>query len=262
MSKIGAVYCVYEDSGFLEESIQRIYSLMDKVVILIGFKPWNGIGNPESPKQTYNKCIGMHDPDKKIEIVSRVWATEHDQRNFGLDYLRNNGIDWCFIIDDDEMYNIGDLKKQLNEKILNSPTHTAFLTPHQIYWKRTDLVIENIQGAMPAFAKTTGQIRFTDARSIVYNSGEIGVFHPQELVCHHYSYVRTDEQMLRKIAHFSHASPKLKTWYGNVWMQWTLDMENISPNGECPSAYRKAIPAHQSPFVLEEYQGPTIEKKE
>ena len=78
MSKIGAVYCVYEDSGFLTESIQRIYPLMDKILILVGFAPWNGKATHSISLKTHETILKIPEPNNKIEVLSKRWLTEHE----------------------------------------------------------------------------------------------------------------------------------------------------------------------------------------
>ena len=251
-NKIAAVYCVYEDSGFLHESVRRIYGLMDKIVFLVNFKPWNGNGDSKYIQDTYSTILNIFDPDKKIEIISAYWETEADQRNFGLDHLHKNEINWCFIIDDDEMYNYEDLKKAIHEKIYKS-TEVVFLSPHQIYWKTRNFCIDQIALALPSFCKTDRNLLyFNEARAIRVNQGYSWyTFKPVDLVCHHFSYVRSDEQMERKIQNFSHADPSLKNWYKDVWLKWQINSEDLHPNSDNRGSFKKAVSALESPFKLE-----------
>ena len=105
MATVGAVYCVYDACELLKESVERIYPLVDKVLFLLNFKPWCGDTIDSAPQDTYKWILSFSDPDDKFEIVSQFWADEKDQRNAGLHILKNQDIDWCLIIDDDEFYN-------------------------------------------------------------------------------------------------------------------------------------------------------------
>lgn len=251
MSKIAAVYCVYEDSGFLHESVRRIYDLMDKIVFLVNFKPWNGNGNKKFIEDTFSTILNIYDPDKKLEIISSYWESEAEQRNFGLDHLNKNNIDWCFIIDDDEMYNFEELKKAIHEKIFKSKDF-VFLSPHQVYWKARNFCIDKIALALPSFCRTDRKLLyFNDARAIIVNGGTWYTFQPYELVCHHFSYIRNDDQMQRKIQNFSHADPSLKDWYKNVWLKWQINSENLHPNQDNRASFKKAISVIDSPYQLE-----------
>lgn len=225
---------------------------MDKIVFLVNFKPWNGHGDKKFIEDTYSTILNIFDPDKKIEIISRYWETEADQRNFGLDHLHKNNISWCFIIDDDEMYNFNDLKTAIYDKIYSS-TSVVFLSPHQIYWKTRNFCIDKIALALPAFCRTDRTLLyFNEARAIMVNGGNTWhTFQPTELVCHHFSYIRNDDQMARKIQNFSHADPSLKDWYRDIWLKWELNSENLHPNRDSRDSFKKAISALESQYKLE-----------
>lgn len=242
MSQVAAVYVVYEDSGYLSESVRRVYYAVDKILFLLNFNPWNGSANDSGLLETYKTVLNIYDPLKKIEVVSKSWKTEEEQRNFGLSHLKKNGVDWCFIIDDDEMYNFLDLKTQINR--VKNDTHSVYLSPHQVYWKTRNWAIGNLVEALPSFTKTDGSARFDKARAMIVESGRTWhTFTPDELICHHLSYVRSDEKMLRKIRTFSHADDIKDVWYDKVWLHWFPEMENIHPNQENTRSFSRAINA-------------------
>ena len=252
MAKVAAVYCVYEDSGFLTESVRRIYHLVDKVIFLLNFQPWNGHGDPSYLDATFDTIQNMLDPDHKIQIVSQYWESEAAQRNYSLELCRNLGIQWNFIIDDDELYNFEDLKKQI-ARVRECKEYLVYLSPQQVYWKDRDHCIANIVGALPSFVSTEiGKTRFTEARAIEVNGGNWYTFEPHELLNHHMSYVRSNEKMLRKIRTFSHADPSLDKWFTDIWVKWHADMEGLHPNQENPMSFSKAIDKGFSPYKLEE----------
>jgi len=250
MQKVAAVYCVYENSGFLAESVRRVYPLMDKILFLLNFKPWNGEGDYKIVEQTYSDILKMYDPHHKIEVVSGYWKSEAEQRNFGLKRCREQGIQWNFIIDDDEMYNYADLKNQLHERVFKQD-FSVYLSPHQVYWKDTKHCISNTVAALPSFASTEQDLLyFNEARAII-TRGKWYTFFPQDLICHHYSYVRSDESMLRKIRTFSHADPSMESWYKDVWLKWNEEMENLHPNQSNTASFKKAISIDKSNYQLE-----------
>jgi len=248
--KVAAVYVVYEDSGYLAESVRRCYYCVDKIVFLLNFHPWNGSVNDAGLLSTYQTILNIYDPLKKIEIVSSSWKTEEDQRNFGLHYLREKGIGWCFIVDDDEMYNHSDLHIQIQR--IKNDIHSVYLSPHQVYWKTRSWAVANLVEALPSFTKTDGSVRFSKARAVIVEHGHTWhTFYPDELICHHFSYVRSDEKMLRKITTFSHAEDIKSVWYDKIWMKWTPQMENIHPNQDNPSSFTKATKADNLTRKLE-----------
>lgn len=251
MKKFGAQYCVYEDSGFLVESVRRVYPLMDRIVFLVGLEPWKGEGSRALPAETLKLIAGLPDPDRKFVVISRYWATEAEQRNDGLSTLHALGCDWCLIVDDDEMFNRIDLYKA-KDMISREQPSTAFLLPQVIYWKSRDTAIENLTFALPAFASTVpGEIFFNEGRCYMVTSGKWTVFPPEVIVCHHLSYVRSEEKMKRKLAAFSHADQTKADWLERVWLNWRPEMENLHPNPKATETFRKAVPAASLVWKLE-----------
>lgn len=250
MKTFGAQYCVYEDSGFLAESVRRVYPLMDKIVFLVGVEPWNGQGDPAIPPRTLATILGLRDPGRKFMIVSKYWKTEAEQRNHGLALLRDLGCAWCMTVDDDEMWNREELRRGL-ARISAAPADvTGFCAPNLIYWRRRDLAIPVPTAAMPVFLSTArDDVNFTEARCYTtWNRWE--AFSPDELLMHHLSYVRTDEQMKRKLRFFSHAATIPADWFERVWLGWHPGMTDLHPS-PTPGTFPAAVPVARLPWRLE-----------
>jgi hypothetical protein len=244
---VGAVYCVYEDSGFLQESVERVYNSVDMIVFLVGTSTWCGHGNKTFVSETINKIRNFNDPDNKIHLVHRYWKTEADQRNFGTKYLRINDIEWHFIIDDDELYN----KRELDNAIsrLDVGYNSAYLVNQQWYWKKREWAIEADPAAFPAFLITDGKVKFSTNRMMVVEKGRTWTsFSAKDIVCHHMSYIRSDEAMLRKISNFSHADEIKDKWFDEIWMKWKLGDKNFHPTN--PKCFRDIIPPDKTPYRL------------
>jgi hypothetical protein len=60
-------------------------------------------------------------------------------------------------------------------------------------------------------------------------------------MCHHMSYARSDDALLRKITSFSHADEIVPGWYERVWLAWDArpELEELHPTH--PPAYRRAV---------------------
>jgi len=244
---VGAVFCVYEDSGFLQESVERAYDAVDMILFLVNTSPWRGVGDRKYVDETICKIRSFDDPDNKFHLVHSYWNTEEEQRNFGTLYLRMNKIEWHFIADDDELYNTNDLKKAISK--LDVGYNSAYLVKHQIYWKQRDWAVDGDVGAFPTFLITDGKVKFSVNRMIIVGGGRTWVsFDEKDIVCHHMSYVRSDESMLRKIKNFSHAEEIKEKWYDKVWMQWKLGDKHFHPTS--PKAFRDIIQADQAPYKL------------
>lgn len=229
MKKIGAVYCVYDSSTFLYESVQRIYPLMDMVLFILNTKPWDGDSMEGEPGKTYGKILGMNDPESKFKVLTGTWENEASQRNAGLHFLNGFGIDWCMIVDDDELYNPTELEVIKNS--LNTAEHAAYLIYHQIYWKNRNTVIKGLFGSFPTFTRTDGIVHFNEDRMIIVKKPYTWfTISASSIICHHMSYVRSDSEMLRKIQNFSHAEGVPSNWYDEKWLNWTEEMTDLHPS--------------------------------
>ena len=225
---LGAVYCIYENSGFLEESVKRIYPVVEKIVFLVNKNTWCGNTDTGIIQGTFTEIVGLPDPDNKITFIWGTWVDEGGQRNYGLSYLNSIGIAWCLIIDDDELYNTDQLawaKEQMCPM-----KQAAYLIYFQIYWRDRETVMNiNNWVAVPCLASTVpGKVRFKEKRWIIVYDDTWGTYERNNVVCHHMSYVRTPEKMKRKLATFSHAPDIISGWYETVWLSYK-DAKEVPP---------------------------------
>lgn len=252
-SGIVATYCVYEATRFFEESVARIYPLVDNILILLNTCPWNGTQNIDRVRDTYRRILDMEDLERKIITITQHWETQHEERNFGLDFIRSLGKKWCFIIDDDELYNRDDLSKFFSS--IDPKGHGAYLFKHLIYWKTEKLVINAIQLALPAMADVN-HVVFNDKRSIIVKNGKTW-YTPKEsyVLCHHMSYVRDDEEIFRKLRQISESTTNTDAnknyWFYHKWLNWNPDTINLHPFN--PESFPKAVPVEQSLYRLKNY---------
>jgi hypothetical protein len=248
MSSVGAVYCVYDACNFLEESVLRIYPLVGKVVFLLNFKPWSGDSNTTVLTETYKRILNISDSDNKIQIFSQFWLNEESQRNFGLEILRNQNIEWCLVIDDDEMFNRSDLIHIFNS--LDTAEHVAYLFYHQIYWKNRETIIEGLFGSFPSLINTNGLVYFNENRTILVKKNQTWfTISAENIVCHHFSYIRSYDSMLQKVKLFSHAKDLKIDWFKEKWLNWLPSTADLHPIQ--PSVFKRAVPSYTSSYELE-----------
>lgn len=250
MSLVGAVYCVYDACDFLEESVLRVYPLVDRVLFLLNFQSWSGESNTGILQNTYLRILGIPDPDQKIQIFSKSWPDEESQRNSGLTILKNQNIEWCLVVDDDEMFNRSALKLVFSS--LDSAEHAAYLFYHQIYWKNRDTIIEGLFGSFPSLMRTDGSVYFNENRTILVKKGHTWfTISDKNIVCHHFSYIRPKETMLQKVKLFSHAKDLRTDWYEKKWLNWQSDLTDLHPIQ--PPVFKRAIPLSESLYRLEKF---------
>ena len=250
--KICAGYCVYENSGFLEESVYRVYPLMDKILFSLNTRPWNGDPDNNILAETYNTIINMPDPDKKFIIVSGNFGSEPQQRNHSRKIMFEQGMDWLWTIDDDEHYNRADMARAIEEIKRLADNVVCVCVGQKVYWKERGYCIDKLVQPMPHIVRTDPTLMFHNlARDVLVGSGKTWANFPADLViCHHFSYIRPDDKMYRKITMFTHASEMRPSWYTDVWLKWNLDMENIFPLHD-GVAFKKAVPANTVLPILE-----------
>ncbi len=98
----GAVCCIYDDDSWLDPAIESVYATCDTIWFLVSDRPWNGQASDQEP--LIARIRALPDPAGKIRIVRGSWQTETDQRNEGLRMLAEAGLDYCFVIDADEIH--------------------------------------------------------------------------------------------------------------------------------------------------------------
>ncbi len=248
-SSFAAVYCVYDDTTWLKESLESIYSECDAVYFLTGERPW--YGEPSDNSGTLESIKRFPDPEDKINTVTGSWTNETDQRNAGLDILQKAGVTYCFVIDSDEVYDPAELHR-MKEMVAGHPEVDCWHMTWDTYWKSYRYRIDPREPFKPVVFVRVGGDRFVQNRAV---GGKNHSLIPPEIgVCHHLSYARSDEEVLRKITTFSHAHEVRPGWFENVWKKWDSDHSLTDLHPTHPSSYQRAVeqPYSALPPVLKE----------
>lgn len=232
----GAMCCVYDDDLWLETMVEGCYRVPDRLFFLVAARPWNG--DPGSNETTLKAIRRCHDPDRKITVVEGDWKDEADERNAGLDLCSQAGLSFCLVIDSDEIYDPVALDLMCEVARLQQYAD-AWSISQVTYWKSYRYKIDSADHNGQLTIVRIGSTRFVNARR---TSAEKISYLPQSLgVCHHLSYVRSDDEVKKKMVHSSHARAFLPNWYANVWLRWDVDkdLENLHPMR--PQWYPRAI---------------------
>lgn len=236
-TQFGAVLVVYDDDSWLGLTLESIYPVTGRILVLIGEAPWNGA--PGDLSGTLRTIESFSDSEKKLSVIRGSWATETEQRNAGLEMLAAQGVPYCFAVDADEIYDPAQLHRMM-QLAVSRPEISCWRVTMFTYWRSFRFRIDPPEQYMPAIFLRVGTARFADKREV---AAPTQAALPVQLgLCHHMSYARTDEQIYRKITTFSHVSEMVPGWYENIWLRWPENpaMENIHP---CwPGAYRRAVP--------------------
>jgi hypothetical protein len=242
-STFGAVYVVYGDDRWLRLSLGSVYDECDVILILIANQPWNG---PPRCTESSLQCVAeFPDPQKKINVIRGDWKSEREQRNEGLHLLEKWGIEYCLVVDADEVYD----PLQLRRMMIFAPCLPeidCWHIPMVTYWKSIRYRIDPPEPFQPMVLLRVGRVRFVENR--IARGENHALIAPHVAVMHHLSYARSDEEIWTKIHSFSHAAEVKPDWYERVWKGWDADhaMQNLNP--AFPEAYRRAV--EQSPNAL------------
>ena len=233
--KLAAAYVIYDDTEYLEVSLDAVSKACDKVYLLVNPKPWNGTGPNNDHVIEHLKKIAAS--NAKIHIETGTWKTEHDTRNAGLDLAIKDGMDFSLIVDTDEVYSIDHLYG-LKNSIPKNPGVAVYHTYMSTYWKKAPLYrIEPRENFQPVICVNNKQFRFYDKRAGI-TLDEYGiptlnysgtVLTPNLFLMHHLSYERDDAFVKTKLTYFSHSHEILNKWYEEVWLKWQEGGKDFHP---------------------------------
>jgi hypothetical protein len=194
-------------------------------------RQFEGLGLPHYVLVSTVPYFGDVKPDDTHEIASKSgaivwtesWESAEVQRNWGLDRMRENGIEWALVVDADEFYTRTSILTLLQS--IHTPTHAVVAPKMSVYWKTPEYrLFPDPQPDTPIVAIRTDQ-RFTKDRLAAHT--HFRSITPATL--HHLSYVRTDEEMEIKLNTWPHAHEIRPNWYEEVWLRWTPESRNLHP---------------------------------
>gem|GEM_PF-2542398 len=235
-TSVAAIYCTHDDCTWLLESINSVYEVCQAIYVLVSETPW--FGEPGDYMSVIHKLEAFPDESKKVRVIRGSWKCEADQRNAGLEILAKEGFAYCLVIDADEIYDPVDLVRMIRiaEK---HPEVDCWHVEMDTYWKSWRFRIDPREQLKPAVLLKVGGVRFTQNRNV--SECKHGLIGPDTVICHHLSYARSDEELLRKLATFSHAHELVDSWYENVWKAWDKNHSLCYLHPTHPSAYLRAV---------------------
>ena len=168
------------------------------------------------------------------KVIRKHWETEAQQFNEGLAHLEEQGCDWALIVDADERYTQNDLLNLfINLNVFKDSSIQSFKPLHwSVYWKTPDYKLIPDQSHKPIIAIRPSE-RFVKGRIADCSYS----FAPVEL--HHFSYVRDDEEIQRKIHALSRKREIVPHWYEEKWLNWNPKTKDLHP--VVPSQFNQAV---------------------
>lgn len=212
--RIGVLTVCYRDERFIRTCVRQFRPLVHRHIVLISEKPWHGEQEP------LDSC-GDIATFENARVTLGDWESEADQRNAGMAQLAD--CDWIIVCDTDERWLHDDIIALRD--FLETQRCPAFgIGRLKTYWKNTHTIVDPEESGGLIVAVKPG-VWFTEKRCIDSQWG----FLPKDIVMHHLSYVRTDEEMKRKITTFEHQHEIIPGWYENKWLNGTENLHPVNP---------------------------------
>lgn len=220
--RLACVTVAYCEQRLILPFIQHMQDRVEEIVVLNSTKPWSGVEAEHDNTAAIARSLGA-------TVFEEYWPTEEEQRNTGQDYCMD--YDWVIVLDPDEFITDEEWDKLV--RFLETATLDAYVTGAQhTLWKR-GFIIDPPEDYKQIIA-VRPSVRFTDKRCVDTS------WAPAPVELWHASWARSDAECWRKITSYAHAHEfDPVRWFGDVWLDWTPDMENLHPLS--PPALKRAL---------------------
>lgn len=262
MTQVAALYCVFDYDGWLETSIASIYEQVSSIYLIVSDRSWHG--QEGDNVELFEHVYRLVDPQRKIKLVQGSWNNEIDQRNFSLACAIADGHEYALIIDSDEIYEGSQIASAV-QLATSSPEVEVWHVKWFTYWKSVRYRIDPLEPYdPPVLLKLNNQGAFVEHRNYLAKNHQL--IPPEICLCHHLSYVRSEE-VFRKKHIFSqghdgqgHAHSARLNWYKDVWLAWDNDHSLTDLHPVNPPWYKRAVEQHPEliPSVLRPFYAATL----
>jgi len=217
----------YNEEKRIGKALQnRIDAGYDTNLVMLSEKPFYGKTYPKDKTEDIALEMGA-------DVIKGTWAQDDPMLNQGLQVLK--GFDRVLFLAPDEFLTQKDHRKlrAFVEDNYYSPAFAA--STMNTYFKEKQWRIEPRENYHPIIVVDPNRTAYTDIRSVVTGYSML----PSNVVLHHYSWVRTDAEVRRKLENFSHAPQITPNWYEDVWLKWTPEWNDFHPMN--PHQYHSVV---------------------
>lgn len=224
--KLASVAVALNEERFIGPHIAHIPDRVDKVV-LRSMRPWHG----KVAELDSTDVIAEH---AGAEVITDEWKTEADQRNYGQEVLQS--YDWIITLDPDEF--IVDWEEFFNFLATAPYNVDAFVCEKQFtYWK--DGYVADPPEDHRQVIAIRPNVRYVENRVI---DRPFGI---APIKVHHFSWARTDDEVLQKLRHYSEQHFDSDKWFKEVWKEWHEGVQDVHPS--TPKSLHNLIKAELPP---------------
>lgn len=225
--RLGAMMCAFKEKRLIEPAIRQFDDLLEEVEVIVACSKTSWYGGQKA--------------DNTAEMAVRAgatvrlfdWKDEKDQKNWIMDKMADK--DWILMFAPD-MYmtkeSLNNLIYFLRSKSLEEHDR-AYGCDMITYWKDYDTAID------PFTPFNTVAIRPSERFAFSARIDHMGVNEKAPgVLMHHLSWVKTDDEVKKKITTWSHAPEITEDWFENVWLG-KEELKNFNPTN--PTDYKRLV---------------------
>ncbi|HEY3839930.1 MAG TPA: hypothetical protein VGL72_25340 [Bryobacteraceae bacterium] len=223
--RLAACTVAYNEAEWIETCIGQLRGYVNRHLVLVSSQPWYGASERDDGTADLAAAAGA-------EVHVQHWKSETEQRNWGLEKLRD--FDYVLILDADEFFVRSEMRRLLG--LLSAYREPCFRCREmRTYWKSSEWVCDPIDSFSPPVIvvdpKAVRFRHFREVSSLASNTSPVA--EPiLPVTLHHMSWVKSDTKIREKIQTFSHAEWVHTDWFEKVWLNWSPGMEEIAPYGD------------------------------
>lgn len=207
--RVASVCNAYNEERFIAPHLDHLPDWVEEKLVLVSSRPW--YGDDVDQDLTYEKA------DSQATVLRYPWKNESEQRNAGQAYLYD--YDWILNLEPDEFFSNEDWEKL--HKFLETAPGQAYTVKQRVFWGK-GFESDPSEDFVPIIA-TRPNVLFAEKRNVNTRWETI-----PDITLLHFAWARTDEEIWKKISHYSHAVDfDIDKWYKEVWL--ARKTENVHP---------------------------------
>jgi len=203
MKTLGVQITAFNEPRFIKPVIDQFWGYA-KVVVAISSYPWHGAVKADN-------TIDLALKSNADIVIHDEWENEADQRN---ECMRNlQDCDYVLVCHADTFFTQEDLIKLLD--FIQDATERQYDIQTKMYWKDLDTVVQPDPLLKAMLIRS--DVRFK--HNIIIEDQAASAPIVPDVICHHLSWAKTDDEVKTKLATYGHADEIVSNWYGEVWLK-------------------------------------------